>query len=662
MRQQTKQKLYIALGVCVFLTLLLWLAFSGDNFALLKSLFTQELSDDELRARLTEFGWRGHVFIVALATMQVVCAFLPAEPVQVLGGFTFGFAGGLLLCMLGVVIGNTVVYLLQKLYGDRLRGFFIKKWNLDLEAIQRSGKCVFLIFLLYFLPAIPYGMICFFAATTGMRYRRFIAVTVLGALPSVCIGVGLGYITITSSWVISVSIFTVLLALLAVMFWKKDVLFAKLNRYADANKKRPKNAVKPVNGALMTVLYFGARAYLALCGVRVKTENRAGRIETPSIVLCNHGSFIDFIYAAVLLRKYKPHFVVARLYFYHSLLGGLLRAVGAFPKSMFATDLESTRNCLTVLKNGELLAMMPEARLSTAGRFEDIQPSTYSFLKKAGVPVYTVSIRGDYLADPKWGKGFRRGSLVEAVLEPLFTAEHVQTMPTEQLQQAVEERLHYDEFAWLRTRPNVHYRDRCLAQGLENILNTCPRCGGKHTLYTRGTEIGCSECGRLTALSDRYAFDDGFAFAHLADWFDWQCAQTEKEIRGNAEYALSSEVELRLPSIDGKRLTRHGGRGVCTLDRNGLTYVGTKDGETVELTFTLSKIYRLLFGAGENFEVYDGTEILYFVPTERRSAVDWYIASRILYACTCGGHARTCGGHARACGGHARFARSVDLG
>ena len=639
MQQKTKQNLTIALGVSVFLALLMLLAFSGENFTLLKSLFTQEMTNEELRLRLTEFGWRGHIFIVALATLQVICACLPAEPIQVLGGFTFGFGIGLLLCMLGVFIGNTVIYLLQKIYGDRLRGFFIRKLNLDLEAIQRSGKCVLLIFILYFLPAIPYGMICFFAATTGMSYRRFIAVTMLGALPSVCIGVGLGYITVTSSWIISICIFAVLLVVLAVMFWKKDALFAKLNRYADENKKRSKAAVKPVNGALMTILYYGARAYLAMCGVRVKTENRAGRIETPSIVLCNHGSFIDFIYAAVLLRKYKPHFVVARLYFYHSLLGGLLRAVGAFPKSMFATDLESTRNCLTVLKNGELLAMMPEARLSTAGRFEDIQPSTYSFLKKAGVPVYTVKIHGDYLADPKWGKGFRRGSLVEAVLEPLFTAEQVKTLSTEQLQQAVEERLNYDEFTWLRTRPDVHYRNRNLAEGLENILNTCPRCGGKHTLYTRGNEIGCEECGQLTALSDRYAFDDGFTFDNIADWFDWQCAQTEKEMNENAEFALSSEVELRLPSIDGKSLTRHGGRGVCTLDRNGLTYVGTKDGETVELQFTLSKIYRLLFGAGENFEVYDGTEILYFVPTERRAAVDWYITSRILYA-PGGGHAR----------------------
>jgi hypothetical protein len=91
-----------------------------------------------------------------------------------------------------------------------------------------------------------------------------------------------------------------------------------------------------------------------------------------------------------------------------------------------------------------------------------------------------------------------------------------------------------------------------------------------------------------------------------------------------------SEVELRLPS-DGTGLTRHAGQGVCTLNRDGLTYRGTKDGETVELHFPIGRIYRLLFGAGENFEIYNGTEILYFVPGERRSAADWYMASMLLY-------------------------------
>lgn len=397
-----------------------------------------------------------------------------------------------------------------------------------------------------------------------------------------------------------------------------------------AKKPASKNTVQPVSGFFMNTLYFGIRVYLFLCGVRIKTVNKVGKPEAPSIILCNHGSFMDFIYAAALVRKSKPHFITARLYFYNSILGFLLRKVGAFPKSMFAMDMENAKNCLTVLKKGEILAMMPEARLSTTGRFEDIQGSTCSFIKKSGVNVYTIKICGDYLADPKWGKGFRRGSLVEVEMDILYTAEQVKDMSQEQLKQGLEERLSYNEFQWLRQRPKVRYKSPRLAEGLENILTTCPSCGQKHTLTTKGEKIFCETCGYLTSLDHRYGFTGDFRFEDLTQWYDWQKALLEKEITENAGYALESKVELRLPGT-GKGLTRHGGYGTCTLSRDGLTYRGTKDEENVQLHFSLQRIYRLLFGAGENFEIYDGTQILYFVPEEKRSAVDWYMASMILH-------------------------------
>ena len=356
-KKETKQKLYIAVGLVAFFALLLF-AFSGDNFALLKSVFSGDLTNEELRDLLNDFGWRGYIITVVLAMLQVICVFLPAEPVQVLAGLTFGFPIGLLCCCIGILIGNTAVFLLHKTFGNRLHKFFVRKLHLDLEKIARSSKCVLIIFVLYFLPVIPYGMICFFAASTNMSYRRYITVTMLGALPSACIGVGLGYMTITSSWIVSVCVFSVLAILLVVLMLKRKVLFEKLNAYADANKSTARKKVRKPNGFVLFLLYFAFKFYFFLCGVRVKAVNKIGAPKTPAIILCNHGSFIDFIYAAALLRKYKPNFVVARLYFYDKRLSRLLRTVGGFPKSMFAIDPESTKNCIRVLKDGGVLAMI----------------------------------------------------------------------------------------------------------------------------------------------------------------------------------------------------------------------------------------------------------------------------------------------------------------
>ncbi len=618
----------------VFFSVLLFLFFllSGDNLQLLKELFSGDLANGELRDRLMDLGFGGYITITILSMVQVVCTFIPAEPIQVLAGLAFGFPIGLLCCLIGVFLGNSVIFTLYASFGNRLRNYFVKNLSFDFEKAANSARITAVIFLLYFLPAIPYGMICFFAAGLGMKYHRYILVTLLGAIPSVCIGVGLGNMTLTTSWVFSLCVFLVLSGLLIFLSVKREWIFAKVNAFAAKPPYSSKTTVQPVNKWLLYPLYGIIRLYFRLKGIRLHGVNKIGKDpEKPSIILCNHGSFIDFLFAESLLLKVTPNFVVARLYFYHKILGGLLRRLGCFPKSMFALDLESTKNCLRVLKNGDVLAMMPEARLSTAGRFEDIQEGTYAFLKKSAVPVYTIKLSGDYLANPKWGKGMRRGSLVEAELDILFTPEDLKSLSLQELREAVESRLFYDEHQWLESKPKIHYRSKKLAEGLENILTTCPKCGKKFCLTGKKNTLSCDHCGSLTTIDSRYNFGNAFPYAHPGKWYESQFATLKKEVLADPDYVLESPVTLRLPSADGKSLTRSAGKGFCKLDRKGLTYTGTIDNEPCEKFFPIEKIYRLLFGAGENFETYQGSDIFYFVPEEPRSCVEWYMASMILH-------------------------------
>jgi 1-acyl-sn-glycerol-3-phosphate acyltransferase len=216
-------------------------------------------------------------------------------------------------------------------------------------------------------------------------------------------------------------------------------------------------------------------------------------------------------------------------------------------------------------------------------------------------------------------------------MDRLFTPEQLETMSVEEIAKAVEERLYYDEYAWLETRPNYRYRSKKLAKGLENILAICPKCGKYHTIVTKGRQISCEHCGFLTNLDDRYKFDAGFTFDTISAWYHWQKDLIRKSILENPDFCLESKVELRHGDNTGKSLTRHSGYGTCRLDRTGLTYTGTQDGEECNIHFPLKQIYRLLFGAGVNFEIYQGNEIFFFVPEEKRSAVDWYMASSLLY-------------------------------
>lgn len=626
---ETKKKKIIALAIfiAIFIGLLVFL-FYGDNFNVLKEIFNSNATKDQIQESIGKLGIRAYIVVFLISMMQVILTFVPAEPLHVIAGISFGLWKGMAVCLAGIMVGNTIVYILYKIFGTKLTDYFAANVDFDFNMAKKSNKIALIVIILYMLPAIPYGIICFFAATLGMKYPKYILVTGIGSIPSLILDVGLGHMTMETSWAVSITVFVVIIILLILMVKYKAQIFKKVNEFVKKNQEKAQKKVGNYNPIIFKgigrLIFAGIRTK-----VKVKLKNNVGRIDKPCIVLCNHGSFYDFIYSGKLLMKERPHFVVARLYFQNKKLAWIINRTGAFPKSLLAADIENSKNCMKVIANKEVLAMMPEARLSTVGKFEGIQESTYKFIQKMNVTVYTVKINGAYLAKPKWGDKMRKGGLVEAELNCLFKAGEAENVPEKEFKNKIDSALTYDEFKWLEEHPEVTYKHKNIAVGLENILNICPECGEKYSLETEKNHIKCTKCGLTVDVDNRYQLS-GTKFKTFADWYDWQVDEVRKEIKKNKDFCLESEVELRHLSKDGKNLTRFAGNGVCKFDRNGLTYKGTEDGVEIEKVFTLESIYRVLFGAGEDFELYEGKELWYFVPKDKRSCVMWYIVSGLL--------------------------------
>mgnify|MGYP006967411060 CR=1 FL=1 len=124
MKQETKLKILTALGVLLVVLLLTVFLFSGENSDLLKSLFTDNLSNEQLQERLRGFGLRGWITTAVLSMLQVICTFLPAEPVQMLAGLTFGFGEGVLCCIAGVFLGIKALRTLAVNIGFNIFSFY----------------------------------------------------------------------------------------------------------------------------------------------------------------------------------------------------------------------------------------------------------------------------------------------------------------------------------------------------------------------------------------------------------------------------------------------------------------------------------------------------------------------------------------------------------
>ena len=610
---------------------LFWFMFSGDNRIIIKQLFTADLDQDEFVELIRSFGLRGCITLSILSMMQVIIPFMPEEPVQVLAGMGYGVWQGILICLIGIVLGNSLIYLAYKVFGKRDIKSSHKGIDLDFDKLRTSKRVAFIILILYVLPAVPLGVICLFACSLNLKYPRYFILTTLGSIPSIFVGVALGHLATAMSWVVSVVVLAIIVLLVIIFAINKKKIYKKFNEYIKkhAFKQNSEVIAKKPNPFVYFLLRIGAYLYRRSKVKVVKKIN--ADVKGPAIVLCNHGSFVDFLYAYSLLAKKKPNILMARLYYYRKDLAGLLKKLGAFPKSMFTSDIENAKNCIKVLSENGILIMMPEARLSTVGKFEDIQPTTHKFFKKMGVPLYTIKINGGYFAYPKWAKDWRKKSTVEIELNQLVSADEIKDITEEQLKTKIESALYYNDFEWLENRKEIRYNQPDLAEGLENILYICPHCGKRLSLVTYKRDIFCTECGLRATLNDRYAFVENKPFNNFAEWYDYQKDILRQQIESDENYKLESKVTLKLPSLDGKSFMRFAGFGTCTLDRNGLTYKGTLDGEQIEKFFSIKTIYRLLFGAGEDFEVYENKVLWYFVPENKRSSVMWYNASEVFY-------------------------------
>jgi hypothetical protein len=132
-------------------------------------------------------------------------------------------------------------------------------------------------------------------------------------------------------------------------------------------------------------------------------------------------------------------------------------------------------------------------------------------------------------------------------------------------------------------------------------------------MRTKGSEIFCEKCSLKTKLDQRYLFESDFRFESFPQWYDWQKEKMREEILSDENFTLESEVTLKHSSKDGKTILREAGKGVARLDRTGLYYVGTEDGEDVYYLY--SETFNMIIEVSRGYlEFLEWTDFQWIAP------------------------------------------------
>lgn len=141
---------------------------------------------EQFRAWLDEYGFWGRAIFVGITLLQILVGIIPGEPMEIGAGYAFGVIEGTLLCMLGIVIGTTLIWCFSHFLGIKAVEAFYPREKLDeLKFLKDAKRLNILVFILFFIPGTPKDMLTYFLGLTPMKLSTCLLLTTVARIPSV---------------------------------------------------------------------------------------------------------------------------------------------------------------------------------------------------------------------------------------------------------------------------------------------------------------------------------------------------------------------------------------------------------------------------------------------------------------------------------------------
>lgn len=175
-------------------------------------------------------GIGGWFVMLGVQVLQVVVAFIPGEPVEVLSGFLFGGIGGLLLCLIGTFIGTAIIFCLVKLFGKPLVDLFVSQERFEkLNFLHNTSRLETIVFILFLIPGTPKDLLTYIVPLTEINPVRFFAISTLARIPAIVTSTFAGAAIYSEHFKFSLLMFgiAIILAVIGVLLNKRITAYLK---------------------------------------------------------------------------------------------------------------------------------------------------------------------------------------------------------------------------------------------------------------------------------------------------------------------------------------------------------------------------------------------------------------------------------------------------
>lgn len=189
-----------------------------------KLLYTEE-GREIINQKIKSFGKLAPIVFIFLEFIQIIVAFVPGAPVEVLGGVLFGEIWGIILCFAGILLGTITVYNLVKRFGRPLvcKVFSEEKLK-NSRLLNDEKKLTFIVFLLFLIPGTPKDLITYIVPLTKINPYKFFFIAVTARTPSLACSVFMGASLGEGRFIRSLILFAVIIVFSSVGYLLKNRL------------------------------------------------------------------------------------------------------------------------------------------------------------------------------------------------------------------------------------------------------------------------------------------------------------------------------------------------------------------------------------------------------------------------------------------------------
>lgn len=219
MKSVKAKKIFSLLALALILAGSIWL-----YFAKIQPIYNQMGGVEGLRDWLQAHSWGGRIAFIAMVVVQIIIAFIPGEPLELAAGYAFGAVEGTILCMVGILIGSTLVFLLVRTLGMKLVNLFFSTEKIrELPFWKNQRRIELIAFILFLIPGTPKDLMTYAIGLTPMKLSRWILISGVARIPSVVTSTACANAVALGQYQTAVILLagTGLLALLGVWFYRR---------------------------------------------------------------------------------------------------------------------------------------------------------------------------------------------------------------------------------------------------------------------------------------------------------------------------------------------------------------------------------------------------------------------------------------------------------